>query len=398
MENSNLFAFEIGNNKKLCHAELVEKLGEKNFVDKNYDISIFSLSRKIDMQSLQNALGGTIKIIEILYTLNEQDSSQNLFQKVSNLIPDILSEHFKDYEAQGKVPFSISSYGYNNYKSINIKRLLNISKKFLKSLDLNCRFVNLGPENPKPSTIYKAMIVEKGIDICIIKGEKHTYVGRAITIQDIDSYTIRDYLKPGRDAYNGMLPPKLGQILINLAGNNTKTIYDPFCGTGTILMEGLLMGKKVIGSDVDARMIDLSNKNLAYLREKFDIKNDSETFRDDIRLMNPEDLKEYKIDCIVTESYLGKPISRVPTREQQESLSLEIMTLHRNWLKTAAQILQRKSRLILCLPAIKNIRVTEHIKFFDEMAVKNGFKVIATYNYSRPDQLISRDIKILEKA
>ena len=36
-----------------------------------------------------------------------------------------------------------------------------------------------------------------------------------------------------------------------LNGNQTKNILDPFCGSGTTLVEGILAGHNVIGVDID---------------------------------------------------------------------------------------------------------------------------------------------------
>jgi tRNA G10 N-methylase Trm11 len=57
-------------------------------------------------------------------------------------------------------------------------------------------------------------------------------------VQNIDEYSKRDYSKD-RDMQIGMLPPKLSQMMINLSGG--KTIYDPFVGLGTVLIESLYM-------------------------------------------------------------------------------------------------------------------------------------------------------------
>lgn len=47
------------------------------------------------------------------------------------------------------------------------------------------------------------------------------------------------------------------QIIKALAARNTKTILDPFCGSGTVLLEGTLEGHRTIGIDVNpiARLI-----------------------------------------------------------------------------------------------------------------------------------------------
>ncbi len=53
-------------------------------------------------------------------------------------------------------------------------------------------------------------------------------------MQDVDEYAARDQARPKRDAYVGMLPPKLAQTLINnaygneLSGEKRVTVLDPF--------------------------------------------------------------------------------------------------------------------------------------------------------------------------
>ena len=57
---------------------------------------------------------------------------------------------------------------------------------------------------------------------------------------------------------------KLGRVMVNLAGLNEKEVLcDPFCGTGTILLEAESMGIRAIGVDYDKRMCEGAKKNLA---------------------------------------------------------------------------------------------------------------------------------------
>ena len=57
---------------------------------------------------------------------------------------------------------------------------------------------------------------------------------------------------------------KLARSMINLSGLNEKEVLcDPFCGTGTILLEAEYMGIRAIGVDYDKRMCDGAKKNLA---------------------------------------------------------------------------------------------------------------------------------------
>lgn len=63
------------------------------------------------------------------------------------------------------------------------------------------------------------------------------------------------------------LPPKLARALLNLArAPPGEAVYDPFCGTGGILLEAATMGVGTCGSDLDPRMVAAAERNLAHYR------------------------------------------------------------------------------------------------------------------------------------
>ncbi len=56
---------------------------------------------------------------------------------------------------------------------------------------------------------------------------------------------------------------KLTRAMINLTGlKKGETVCDPFCGTGTTLLEAESMGIHAIGSDFDEKMCEISKENL----------------------------------------------------------------------------------------------------------------------------------------
>ncbi len=381
----NLYAFELGRQKKLCFAELETLLGKQNLIELNLDTAIFKLN-EINPEDLQNQLGGTIKIIKITEVLKNS--------KIETLKTSLKTNLTKEFENKtGKIPFSISTLSFLNKKEINIKILLMTGKKILKSLNLNSRFINKNFQNTKPSTIFKSKVIEKGIDLNIIKGKSKIYLGKSVSIQNIDNYSKRDFEKPCRDAKIGMLPPKLSQIMINLAGE-TKTIFDPFCGTGTILMEGLLMNKTVIGSDISEEMKKYSIKNCEWLIENFNLNKNLKykVFAKDSRLLTKKDLPE-KIDAIITEGYLGTPLSQVPSSEKIEKIFRELSNLHLNWLTTIKKLTNCK--IVMCTTAIKTPSKIIHLPYFEEIAKTAGYKIENNFTYSRENQIVIRDIKIL---
>ena len=59
--------------------------------------------------------------------------------------------------------------------------------------------------------------------------------------------------------------PRIARAMINLSNcADNKSLIDPFCGTGGILIEGADMGLKVTGIDLKEKMIELSKGNLKH--------------------------------------------------------------------------------------------------------------------------------------
>ncbi|MBL4694710.1 hypothetical protein JKY72_05050 [Candidatus Gracilibacteria bacterium] len=375
----NLYAFELGREKDLCFAELEAMFGP--CVERCSETAIFSMDEVQNPQKLQDSLGGTIKIIKII------EEGHSLKRSIENL----LKEEFTD--ASGKIPFSISVLNYKNNREIDIKGLLNFSKKVMKSLGLNSRFVNKNFQNTRPSTIFKAKVIQKGIDINVLKTHSTQYIGKTVSIQNIDSYSKRDFSKPKRDAKVGMLPPKLAQIMINLAGPDTKRIYDPFCGTGTVLTESMLMGKDAIGSDLESTLVKYSEENCNWLAQQYNTQQSVRVFTRDARFINKEVVPE-KIDAIVTEGYLGEPLRFKPYPKRQEEIFRELANLHLNWLRAATSL---TDKVVMCVTALRSEEGVVHFPRFEELADTAGWGIASKHLYGRDDQIVLRDIMVLEK-
>lgn len=111
-----------------------------------------------------------------------------------------------------------------------------------------------------------------------------------------------------------MLPPKLAQMMVNLSNNETapskSTVYDPFCGLGTILIEAVNMGYAgVIGSDLSPEMVRASEENSKkFIQEKgLSTSVTFSAFRADAaKLRDFLDTKLPVNTAIVTEGYLGE--------------------------------------------------------------------------------------------
>jgi tRNA (guanine10-N2)-dimethyltransferase len=96
------------------------------------------------------------------------------------------------------------------------------------------------------------------------------------------------------------LGPKLARAMVNLSGcGGRATVLDPFCGTGGILIEAGSMGLRVVGSDVDWRMVEGCQKNLEHYGTR------GKVFKADIGEVAPL-LGERMVDAIVTDLPYGR--------------------------------------------------------------------------------------------
>lgn len=81
---------------------------------------------------------------------------------------------------------------------------------------------------------------------------------QAVTSDDwtfIDAST-REYTHVYHD-YPARMIPQVARKLIHTYGKDAKTLYDPYCGTGSSLVEGIIEGLDVFGTDINplARLI-----------------------------------------------------------------------------------------------------------------------------------------------
>ncbi|MBR2839744.1 hypothetical protein IKE82_00205 [Candidatus Saccharibacteria bacterium] len=217
---------------------------------------------------------------------------------------------------------------------------------------------------------------------------------RVIGVQDIDAYTRRDQARPARDARVGMLPPKLAQILINLCGPlpENSTILDPFCGTGVVLQEALLMGYHAYGTDLNPRMVEYTSKNLTWLTQKpfFISQGDATSFK-----------WQPPINAVACETYLGQPMSQIPSEIKLKSQKQKCQTIILGFLRNLISQIDSDTPVVIAAPAWLRQNGTyerlEMLAFLEEMGYNVNNKSREGLLYRREGQIVARDILILRK-
>jgi 23S rRNA G2445 N2-methylase RlmL len=69
----------------------------------------------------------------------------------------------------------------------------------------------------------------------------------------------------------GALRPTVAAALVRLAtpGRKPQRVWDPFCGSGTVLCEAALMGHEVWGTDIEPEAVDASRANIMAVKREF---------------------------------------------------------------------------------------------------------------------------------
>lgn len=290
-------------------------------------------------------LGGSTKLCKILTELPSKDWS-----KLSDHLAENCPKHAELAEA-GKLTIGLSVIGIRtNPKAI--EQLLLQIKKSIKSSGRPVRIVpNKSLELNAAQVIHNNLTNGNGWELVAVSDGKTTILAQTVNIQDIESYAARDQARPNRDSRVGMLPPKLAQIIINLAagsGGQNRTLLDPFCGTGVVLQEASLMGFDAYGTDLEPRMVEYSIANLHWLRQKYsDINNYVR-----IEIGDATTHSWHKpVDIVAGETYLGAPLTHLPAPKDLERIVGGVNAIHKKFLLNIYKQLPKGCRMCLAVPA-----------------------------------------------
>ena len=390
------YAFILGTHPAWSVAEIAAVLGESGLFWENERILIKKDSQLV-AESLIKRLGGTLKIGQIEAFVPVNTPFSQLARQCARILVD------KGARGEGKLVFGLSDQGIGGRFSAE-KLGLNI-KKELKSLNISARLVTSKEQELSSVVVGQNKLLSKGAELIFFRHNQDLFIVRTLAIQPYKDLSRRDYGRPARDDHSGMLPPKLAQMLINCANPRSfqDVLLDPFCGSGTIITEAMLMGyQNLIGIDLSEKAVQDSRTNAEWIRElyglaikpKFHIKNAT-------RLA--QFLKPNSVDIIVSEPYLG------PQRGLMEitSVKAELEFLYGQALANFYQILKPGGRIAMVWPVffgrefIKPVlnkwRLIQALpKKFQQLPwVKLSYR--DTLIYHREGQRVWRELIILEK-
>ena len=379
------FLFVLGREPKISLAELEAIFSSSKVKQIGSNLALVT-THSVPL----NRLGGTIKVAQVI--------DQPIQDYLSNL-------------PAGKITLGISDYS----ERANPRKTWELALKYKNLLKRHGRNVRLVP-NGKSATISSAashhnQLGEKTNHIEIVKYGKYTAI--SIGTQNITAYAKRDRERPARDAFVGMLPPKLAQILINIATgefekqHQTKPIVlDPFCGTGVVLQEAMLMGYSAYGTDLSEKMIKYSGRNLEWLTDRTSglQKPNAPKFYLEEGDATKHSWQSAKVGCVASEIYLGHPLSAPPGSLKLKEFQQSTKELLLGFLKNISNQIPSGATLCLATPAwLRPNGSYEGVNILDEIENlgynKLQYKHATTQDliYYREGQIVARQLLILRK-
>jgi len=165
------------------------------------------------------------------------------------------------------------------------------------------------------------------------------------------------------------MPSKLARCMVNLAHAKAgELVLDPFCGTGSVMIEAAFIGCRVLGFDVQRRMTKGCLKNLKH----FHIEPEGVVMADARR--PPLE----KVDCLVTDPPYGRSAT---------TMKLTTKRIVEEVLSSARALLREGQRICIASPKTLNIaRIGEEL----------GYKHLESH-FAYVHRTLTREIAVFEK-
>ncbi|MFW9800235.1 MAG: TRM11 family SAM-dependent methyltransferase [Candidatus Thorarchaeota archaeon] len=375
------YAFVLGKNWLLSLAELVVYLQDRGIADKVKDYSrtsvIIEADRKMDDEQLvdiQSALGGCFKAGRVI-SVYDRDLVEKAFPargKIDKATRKMLQEvPWVDrvwHRPRGaRIRFGISTYPLmNKQTTVDLKKFTLGMDEWVKKklMDRGAKRANYyayeGPDKrdpKKPSVaLWPKTIARRGLlsppnaEILALLTERSVYLARTVAVYDSQLQQYRDEARPYISA-EITTSPKMCRTLLNLAGARAgDTVLDPFCGTGTLLMEAAMLGMKCIGLDINGEAVEGARSNMKWLGSNLGEWIDFKILRGDAREISS--IVDGEVDAIAFEPELGPVYSEPPSMEEAKSTIMNLTGLYREVLQGAESCLRQQGRVGMTVPAI----------------------------------------------
>ncbi len=260
-----------------------------------------------------------------------------------------------------------------------------------------------------PAKVYHLLRERRGLEICLWRDSAgEVRLGQTEWVYSPDDFAERDVGKPHRPRRRGLLPPKLARQMVNLATHaGAARLLDPFCGAGAVLIEGMLLGFQVAGSDLREEALEQSRENLDWFlkRQHHDPAPDLAGYlflkRFDARKLSGQ-IDPLSFDMVVGEGDLGPPIRGTLPRKAAVEHAKALEPLYVSAFAEIRTILKPGGRVCLAVPFWQpSVGEPIHLNLERRLALAGYVPVFKERGmrpilYRRKDQRVGRAIHVLE--
>lgn len=391
-------------------------------------------------------LGGTIKCAEVISELPASRTDKTSLLAASRFI----TQHYQAKWAHSphKITLGLSAYNLA-VAARDVQKTGLILKSSLKKSGTSLRLIPNDQPALSTATAHNNKLGNSPykVELLLVKTtDRRLIIAESRGVQNITAYTRRDRHRPKRDAFVGMLPPKLAQIMLNLAlgagpltgqkscsnsvagsasslsdksmvlrtapsdafdleetagSRPVVTILDPFCGTGTVLQEALLASCDVVGTDLSQKMVDYTAENLSWLQSTFTapsrpIGRVIDIHQADATTHHWPDSQH--LTAVVCETYLGQPFSAPPAPQKLAEVAGNCNHIITGFLTNIRPQLAPNTPLCIAVPAWYDAsgRAT-HLPLIKNLQQLGYYQLNRTpLIYRRPDQIVARELLVLK--
>ncbi len=167
--------------------------------------------------------------------------------------------------------------------------------------------------------------------------------------------------------YPGVLMPRVARALVNMA-KPKECLFDPFCGTGGILVEAGLLGIEVIGGDVQRKLLLGAKMNLEHYNISYSL-----MYQDACSIA----FRDESVDAVVTDPPYGRSAA-IKAESLEQLLAGSLHEIHR--------VLKMGNRAVF---------ISE--RQIEVLAEEAGFRVVESH-LQRVHRSLTRRISVLEKS
>jgi tRNA G10 N-methylase Trm11 len=396
-----MYLFLLGRDGALSKLELAIYLQKQkisySIIVNSEKYLILDFNKEQKFYNLTRELGGIVRVSKVYLKTTKIKSNNEIIDKL-------------DFNTPKKFNYTISSIDISEDELEIVEDVLKISFKKEKAKAVYKKPITHSSHKSKSNINhianpdnYFSWGVDSGLELFLVKHENTFYFAKTISCFNPKDNIFKDKHRPIiKEMYNTSF--RLVSIMINLLGlEKGKTFVDPFCGTGTFLIEGLIKGYNIVGIDHSAEMVDASNKNVSWAIKTFKLKGHSKIIRGDSAKT------KFQADASVFEPYMGPFLRKALTYDKAKTIVKELNEIYFKVFENLSKNLLQKSRVVCILPELKTFD-KKIVSINKGVYEKNGFELVDVNKinkdlelinqipYTTPSgSMINRKIYILEK-